>query len=386
MESRIVTGKEAVSDLLARIGRSWSVLESFPIFTGKERDAETGLDYFGARYLSSAQGRWTSPDEPFADQDPADPQSWNLFGYVRNVPLGFTDPSGRCRRGADGRFHNSPDGAFVDAGATSVTVNEGAPELATEASRWVLTLMLHGMATSLQTATQLTQVAQTGLEWLGSRDPNSVLNATARGALGLSMCGAVGLAGGPGGVGMVPGGMGLEFLAGAGSSGAGWLISRSSGSGTGGGGGSRKPKPGISGKEGAKDVPSWAKGERPRIGESGREFAKRLLDKKYGPGNYELGPTSEFNRIWKWGDRAFELREFKMESVFILWHCHDAAGQADEKLIGVYKTFGGAEAARARLQAKPGFKDTPDGFEIHEYVVGRDGWTEGYVSEAEATQ
>ena len=31
-------------------------------FTGKERDAETGLDYFGARYMSSAQGRWTSPD------------------------------------------------------------------------------------------------------------------------------------------------------------------------------------------------------------------------------------------------------------------------------------------------------------------------------------
>ena len=32
-------------------------------FTGKERDAETGLDYFGARYMSSAQGRFASPDE-----------------------------------------------------------------------------------------------------------------------------------------------------------------------------------------------------------------------------------------------------------------------------------------------------------------------------------
>ena len=48
-------------------------------FTGKERDAETGLDYFGFRYLSSAQGRWTSPDAPFADQDPEDPQSWNMY-------------------------------------------------------------------------------------------------------------------------------------------------------------------------------------------------------------------------------------------------------------------------------------------------------------------
>jgi RHS repeat-associated protein len=57
-------------------------------FTGKERDAETGLDYFGARYLSSAQGRFTSPDAPFADQFPENPQSWNLYSYTRNNPLG----------------------------------------------------------------------------------------------------------------------------------------------------------------------------------------------------------------------------------------------------------------------------------------------------------
>jgi RHS repeat-associated protein len=43
-------------------------------FTGKERDIETGLDYFGARYLSSAQGRFTSPDAPLMDQQVEDPQ------------------------------------------------------------------------------------------------------------------------------------------------------------------------------------------------------------------------------------------------------------------------------------------------------------------------
>ena len=32
------------------------------LFTGKERDAESGLDFFGARYVSGAQGRFTSPD------------------------------------------------------------------------------------------------------------------------------------------------------------------------------------------------------------------------------------------------------------------------------------------------------------------------------------
>ncbi len=62
-------------------------------FTSKERDAETGLDYFGARYLSAAQGRFTSPDLP-VDQHPQDPQSWNLYSYVRNNPLSLTDPTG----------------------------------------------------------------------------------------------------------------------------------------------------------------------------------------------------------------------------------------------------------------------------------------------------
>jgi RHS repeat-associated protein len=64
-------------------------------FTGKERDAETGLDYFEARYLSSAQGRFTSPDKPFADQHLENPQSWNLYSYTRNNPLAFVDPTGR---------------------------------------------------------------------------------------------------------------------------------------------------------------------------------------------------------------------------------------------------------------------------------------------------
>ena len=68
--------------------------------TGKERDAETGLDYFGARYYGGAQGRFTSPDAPLVDQHAADPQSWNLYAYVRNNPLRNTDPSGRDCMGA----------------------------------------------------------------------------------------------------------------------------------------------------------------------------------------------------------------------------------------------------------------------------------------------
>lgn len=56
-------------------------------FTGKERDVESGLDYFVARYFGSAQGRFTSPDEPHVDQFEDDPQSWNLYSYVRIIGL-----------------------------------------------------------------------------------------------------------------------------------------------------------------------------------------------------------------------------------------------------------------------------------------------------------
>jgi RHS repeat-associated protein len=63
-------------------------------FTGKERDAETGLDNFGARYMSSAQGRFTSPDPSIKGIALADPQSWNLYSYVRNRPTRFIDVEG----------------------------------------------------------------------------------------------------------------------------------------------------------------------------------------------------------------------------------------------------------------------------------------------------
>lgn len=80
-------------------------------FTGKERDAESGLDYFGARYMSAAQGRFTSPDAPFVDQFAGDPQSWNLYGYVRNNPLSFNDPSGNaCVVGPNGDYDDGGPG------------------------------------------------------------------------------------------------------------------------------------------------------------------------------------------------------------------------------------------------------------------------------------
>jgi RHS repeat-associated protein len=70
-------------------------------FTGKERDTETGLDYFGARFYGSSMGRWLSPDwaaspEPVPYVDLSDPQTLNLYGYVRNNPTNRFDVDGHA--------------------------------------------------------------------------------------------------------------------------------------------------------------------------------------------------------------------------------------------------------------------------------------------------
>jgi RHS repeat-associated protein len=71
-------------------------------FTGKERDAESGNDYFESRYYASAMGRFMSPDDPFVGQHESDPQSWNLYAYARNNPLTNTDPDGHdCVNGSN---------------------------------------------------------------------------------------------------------------------------------------------------------------------------------------------------------------------------------------------------------------------------------------------
>jgi RHS repeat-associated protein len=63
-------------------------------FTGQERDVETGLDFFQARYFSAALGRFNSRDPENAGADLFNPQSWNGYTYVANNPLTLIDPSG----------------------------------------------------------------------------------------------------------------------------------------------------------------------------------------------------------------------------------------------------------------------------------------------------
>jgi RHS repeat-associated protein len=63
-------------------------------FTSKERDNETGLDYFGARYYGSAQGRFTSVDPALTSADVVTPQSWNRYASSFNNPVRYIDPTG----------------------------------------------------------------------------------------------------------------------------------------------------------------------------------------------------------------------------------------------------------------------------------------------------
>lgn len=78
-------------------------------FTGKLRDNETGLDFFGARYFSGAQGRFTSPDPEGAGASAYDPQSWNMYAYARNNPLIYTDPTGMNYTVCDAQGKNCSD-------------------------------------------------------------------------------------------------------------------------------------------------------------------------------------------------------------------------------------------------------------------------------------
>lgn len=61
-------------------------------FTGKQRDAESGLDYFGARYNDSSLGRFMTPDP--LNGKLGNGLSWNRYLYTLDNPVTFTDPTG----------------------------------------------------------------------------------------------------------------------------------------------------------------------------------------------------------------------------------------------------------------------------------------------------
>jgi|GEM_PF-754967 len=63
-------------------------------FIGNEHDSESGLEFFKARHMASAQGRFISPDPSMLSAASASPQSWNRYTYSLNNPFRFVDPNG----------------------------------------------------------------------------------------------------------------------------------------------------------------------------------------------------------------------------------------------------------------------------------------------------
>jgi RHS repeat-associated protein len=118
-------------------------------FTSKERDNETGLDYFAARYYSSGQGRFLSKDplNPLTsrrnDQESeqsflryiAEPGNWNGYSYVRNNPLRHIDPDGRSPQDL------IPSSNLVDALSAFTTTITVSQRIAVGVTRTVLNLV-----------------------------------------------------------------------------------------------------------------------------------------------------------------------------------------------------------------------------------------------------
>jgi len=215
-------------------------------FTGHMEDPGTGLVYMQQRYYDPAIARFLSVDPVGPLDNPIN--HFGRYHYAYNNPYRFTDPDGRA------------PGSRIGCGGESKGPCD--PERQSRAP-----------ADSRDGGTGDATTAEYGADRAAffpkveerMREVESfVVNQLAEMAVGL---------------------------------GAGKLIGK---------GLSKIPRSGISAKEAARDIPSWARGERPLIGENGRTFAARLLDEKYGKGSYPRGAGSEFSKLQKWADRAFE--------------------------------------------------------------------------------
>ncbi len=84
-----------------------------PKFTSQSRDQESTLDWFNVRDFSATQGRFQSVDPGNAGADPSNPETWNMYAYVANNPLSYTDPSGMFIEAAGPGSAAGPVGTII---------------------------------------------------------------------------------------------------------------------------------------------------------------------------------------------------------------------------------------------------------------------------------
>ena len=158
-------------------------------YTGKERDTESGNDYFEARYMSSSTGRFMSPDPIIMNTlRLINPQRWNKYSYVINNPLILTDPSGKdaiyvdFNKMASGYGHAGVISVHADGSATysrygpaSAGRPVGSGEVQTDSSLPNVQFGANGLPTDASYAALISAVAgfETSIE--GSTiDPSTV--------------------------------------------------------------------------------------------------------------------------------------------------------------------------------------------------------------------
>jgi RHS repeat-associated protein len=165
-------------------------------FTGKERDSESGLDYFGARYFTSSMGRWMSPDRLNVTDDRLEMPSNTLNKYVygANNPFRFIDQDGKdivalfepphgVRPGHFALFANNPqtgESALISFGprdestAGSVITALGGTQESTKMFNWPQSaddLRQNYAALSIQTTPEQ---AQEVINFIKNLDPSNI--------------------------------------------------------------------------------------------------------------------------------------------------------------------------------------------------------------------
>ena len=88
-------------------------------FTGYEKESESGLEYAQARYYYAQHGRFTSADPFPASATIRNPQTFNRYSYVRNMPLTMVDPSGAMGCSAENSYGDCGGGSGFWGGGKS---------------------------------------------------------------------------------------------------------------------------------------------------------------------------------------------------------------------------------------------------------------------------